>query len=107
MFTKVRAKLVDGVTQLRILIQHPMHTGRQRDAATGALLPPHYITRLTVEHNGQLIVDCQLTTAVSRDPYFAFQFSGGAEGDPVSVTWEDNLGGNDRQQTVIRRSGVE
>lgn len=107
MSTKIRATLVDGVTRVRILIRHPMHTGRQREVGTGALIPPHYIKRLTVSHQGHMIIDCQLSTAVSRDPYFAFQFFRGAEGDEISVAWEDNLGGNDRQQTVIRRSGVE
>lgn len=104
--TKIRAKLVDGATRLRVLIKHPMHTGRQRDPATGALIPAHYIQRLRVECNDQLMVDCQLSTAVSRDPYLEFRFAGGAVGDRVSVSWEDNLGRSDRQEALVRsRSG--
>ncbi|MCU0734050.1 MAG: thiosulfate oxidation carrier complex protein SoxZ [Methylotetracoccus sp.] len=105
--TKIRAKLTDGTTRLRLLIQHPMHTGRQRDPNTGVIIPPHYIKRLTVEHKGERIVDCQLSTAVSRDPHLAFQFAGGTEGDLVRVTWEDNLGEKDQQETVIHPSKAE
>lgn len=105
--TKIRAKLVHGVTRLRLLIQHPMYTGRQRDPDTGVVIPPHYIKRLSIDHKGERIVDCQLSTAVSRDPHLVFEFAGGTEGDVVRVMWEDNLGDTDQQETVIRRGIAE
>lgn len=90
------------MTQLRVLIEHPMHTGRQKDANTGSLIPPHYIQRLKIEHNGDLLIDCLLSTGVSRDPYLAFRFSGGRAGDKINVSWQDNLGRTDQQETLVR-----
>lgn len=98
--TKVRAKLVDGITRLRILIDHPMHTGRQKDSA-GTLIPPHFIEHLKIEHNGRVVVDARLSTAVSSNPYLSFRFRGGNSGDTIRISWQDNLGQTDRQETKI------
>ena len=31
-------------------------------------------------------------TAVSKNPYLAFKFKGGAVGDKITVMWKDNKG---------------
>ncbi len=105
--TKIRAKLTDGTTRVRVLIQHPMHTGREKEAGTETVIPAHFIQRLKVERNGRLMIDCRLSTAVSRDPYLAFRLDGGAEGDRITVSWEDNRGQHDRQETIVRRHAGE
>jgi len=97
---KIRTKQVDGMTELRVLIQHPMHTGRQKDPETGALIPPHYLRSLRIERNGELLADCELSTAVSRDPYLSFRFRGGATGDRITARWVDNLGASGTYETV-------
>jgi hypothetical protein len=41
------------------------------------------------------------STAVSRDPYFSFSFSGAKAGDTLAVRWVDNTGESDRVETVL------
>lgn len=98
---KVRTKQLEGVTELRLLIVHPMHTGRQKDTHTGAIIPAHYLSELRIEHNGGVLADCRLSTAVSRDPYLSFRFRGGRPGDRIAVHWVDNLGASGTYETVV------
>lgn len=101
---KVKANLSGGITKLRILVQHPMETGRRRDPDTGSIVPAHYIERLIVAHNGRVIIATRLSTAVSRNPHLSFEFRGGAVGDNINVSWQDNRGRSDQQDTLIRTS---
>ncbi len=94
---KIRTKLIEGKTQIRTLISHPMEHGRNLDEATGKLIPVHYIQELLVKHNDKLIVNSQLGAGISKNPYFAFMLKGGKKGDKISVSWKDNLGNSDVQ----------
>jgi sulfur-oxidizing protein SoxZ len=98
---KLRFKQLDDATLLRMLVTHPMETGRRRDPATGALVPAHYIQTLRIEHNGRAVVDCQFSTAVSRDPYLSVRLLDARSGDRVRVSWVDNLGASDRAESTI------
>jgi sulfur-oxidizing protein SoxZ len=99
---KIRVKRQEGVCLIRLLIAHPMDTGRQRDALSGNLIPAHFIQELKIEHNAKLVASCRLSTAVSRDPYLSFRLRGGAAGDRVKVSWTDNLGQSDSAETIIQ-----
>ena len=100
--TRIRATLTQGVTEVRMRMTHPMHNGRGRDA-DDQLIPPHFIRSVIVRHRDRVVLDAQFGTSVSRNPYLAFSFEGGAEGDPVSVDWEDNLG-QTRSDSVLIES---
>src|SRR3954467_702628 len=88
---KMRATLGQGFTDVRVLMNHPMETG-QRKASDGTLMPPAFIQTLTVKVNGKLVVDAQISQAVSRNPVFSFRLKGGAKGDKIEVAWMDNKG---------------
>jgi len=98
---KIRVKRREGVSLIRLLIAHPMDTGRKRDKASGELIPAHFIQEVKIEHNAKLIASCQLSTAVSRDPYLSLRLRGGVAGDKLKVSWIDNLGQSDSAETVI------
>ena len=100
--SRVKARLVDGIARLKILIDHPMLTGRQRDAITGSIIPAHYIERLTITHNGKVVIDSQLSTAVSRHPHLSFELRGAVVGDAIRVTWQDNLGRTGQQEVRVQ-----
>ncbi len=97
---KIRTKRLEGKTQIRTLISHPMEHGRNVDESTGKLIPLHYIQELIVKHNDKIIVSSQLGAGISKNPYFAFMLKGGEQGDTISVSWKDNLGNRD---TEIRK----
>jgi sulfur-oxidizing protein SoxZ len=88
---KMRATAQDGVTEIRVLMAHPMETGQRKDAS-GKLVPMHFIQNVTVKLNGKTVVEAQISQAVSRNPVFSFRVKGGAKGDKVEVSWLDNKG---------------
>jgi sulfur-oxidizing protein SoxZ len=98
---KIRTKQQDGLTLVRLLMTHPMETGRRRDEATGEIVPAHFIREVKIEHNGKLVVSGELSTAVSKDPYLSVRFRGGRPGDKIRVSWVDNLGRKDSAEAVI------
>lgn len=98
---KIRSKYQGAAILLRILIEHPMETGRRRDNATGTVVPAHFITTVQVHHNGNLIVGGALSTAVSRNPYLSIRLQNANPGDRIRVLWRDNLGGHDSAEVTL------
>lgn len=90
--TRIRASLRDGVTELRMLMSHPMENGLRKDAE-GSVIPAHYITDVEVRHGERILLTAQFGPSVSTNPYLSLHFSGAAVGDEVTVAWRDNLGG--------------
>jgi sulfur-oxidizing protein SoxZ len=88
---KIRAAVKDGVTEVKILMQHDMETGLRKDA-DGALVPAWFITEVKAEYQGRTVLQAQFGQSISKNPYLLFHFKGGAAGDKVTVTWVDNKG---------------
>ena len=97
---KIRAANKDGVTEVKALISHDMETGQRKDA-NGAVIPAHFITELTVKHNDKVALASEFGTAISKNPYLAFKFKGGAKGDKVVVSWKDNKGDSRTDEAAI------
>lgn len=89
--TKIRATAKDGVTEVRVLMQHEMENGRRKDEA-GNIVPAWHITEIKALHNGRVVLEGRFGTAVSKNPYLVFRFSGGAVGDKIALSWLDNQG---------------
>jgi sulfur-oxidizing protein SoxZ len=62
----------------------------------------HHITQLTFLHNGEIALEANLSTAVSKNPYFRFKLRGASAGDTLVVKWEDNRGETDELETVLK-----
>ena len=88
---KIRAQMQGDITDLRILMQHPMETGLRKDDK-GQTLPAQFIQSFTVSLNGKPIIDGQLNTSISKNPLFTFKARGVKSGDKLAVTWVDNTG---------------
>ena len=88
---KLRAKLVGDTTEVKAIIIHPMHTGRGK-ADNGELIPAHFIQTAAISLNDKPILEMQLGTGISKNPYLTFRVKGAKIGDKINVTWLDNLG---------------
>ena len=88
---KIRALIQGEITDIRILLQHPMETGQRKDDK-GQTLAAHFVQTFTVSHNGKPMIDGQLNTSVSKNPLFAFKARGIKAGDKLTVAWQDNTG---------------
>jgi len=89
--TRIRATARNGITEVRVLMQHEMDNGRRKDEA-GNLIPAWYITEIKALHNGKIVLEGRFGTAVSKNPYLVFRFMGGATGDKIALSWLDNQG---------------
>jgi sulfur-oxidizing protein SoxZ len=88
---RIRAASKDGITEVRVLMNHEMETGQRRDAA-GALVPAWFIQEVRATLNDRQVMTSQWGPSIAKNPYFAFKIKGGTKGDMVSVTWVDNRG---------------
>lgn len=88
---RVKAKVKDGNTSVKIMAKHNMETGNSKDKE-GNKIPAKYIQTVIVSHNGKTVMEAYLGTAVSKNPYLAFTFAGGAKGDTLDITWSENTG---------------
>ena len=98
---KIRAKLSDGVANVKSLMPHPMETGNRKNKA-GEKIPQHIITEVDCQHNGKTVVTAQWGPSVSRNPYLSFEFSGGKKGDNVAIRWMDDKGESGAGETKIK-----
>ena len=97
---KMRALLSGGVTEVRVLMTHPMETGQRKDAE-GKLIALHFIQNVTVRVNGKTVIESEISQAVSRNPVFSFRVKGGAKGDKVEVSWLDNNGDTNKAEAAV------
>ena len=99
---KIRAKAKGGVTTVKSLMNHPMETGLRKNRKTGERIPAHFIQEVIAEHNGSNVLTAHWGTAVSKNPYLSFRFSGAAAGDTVKLSWVDNQGGKDSAEATVK-----
>jgi sulfur-oxidizing protein SoxZ len=97
---KMRATLGQGFTDVRVLMNHPMETGQRKDS-DGKVVPMHFIQNLTVKVNGKIVVDAQISQAVSRNPVFSFRIKGGSKGDKIEVAWLDNKSESNATEAAV------
>lgn len=88
---KMRAKLEGDITEVKVIISHPMETGRKKDDF-GVLISAHFIQLVTATLNDKPVLEMQCGTGISKNPYLTFYLKGAKAGDKISVTWHDNLG---------------
>ena len=89
---KIRANLLGDVANVKCLISHPMETGLRKDPKTGAVVPAHFITEVSLSINGAVVATLQWGAGVSKNPYLAMQFKGCKAGDKVTISCVDNKG---------------
>jgi sulfur-oxidizing protein SoxZ len=97
---KIRAAVKDGVTEVKILMQHEMETGMRKDA-DGSLVPAWFITEVKAQYQGRTVLEAQFGQSVSKNPYLLFRFKGGAAGEKVNVSWVDNKGDSRTDEVAI------
>jgi thiosulfate oxidation carrier complex protein SoxZ len=98
---RLRAKLKGGDTTVRVLLAHPMHTGRGKDES-GNLIPAQFIQDIRCWRNKEEVLTIKCGTATSRNPYFSFLLAGGAVDDTITIRWVDNVGEKGIVETKVQ-----
>jgi sulfur-oxidizing protein SoxZ len=99
---KIRAKAKDDVTTVKTLISHPMDSGLRKNSKTGEKIPAHYVTEVTAEHKGNVVMTANWSGGISKNPYLSFKFKGAASGDMIKISWVDNKGEGDSAEAKIK-----
>lgn len=97
---KMRAVQAGAYTDVRVLMSHPMETG-QRKGPDGKIIPAHFIQNITVKVNGRVVMEGEISQAVSRNPVFSFRVKGGAKGDKIEVGWVDDQGETNSTEAAV------
>lgn len=88
---KIRATSKNGVTEVKVLMNHVMETGLRKEPS-GEIVPALFINEITAKLNDKVVMQAQWGPAVARNPYLAFKVKGGKSGDKVTVSWTDSSG---------------
>jgi sulfur-oxidizing protein SoxZ len=97
---RIRAQLKDGLTEVRVLMAHPMETGQRKDA-NGAVIPAHFIKDVKATVGDRVVLTAMWGPAISQNPFLHFKFKGAKAGDKVRVTWTDNKGDTRTDEAAI------
>jgi len=100
---KMRAQLKGDFVEVKVLMSHPMETGRKKDDF-GQLIPAHFVQLVTATLNGKPVLEAQWGTGISKNPYLTFRLKGAKIGDMVAVTWQDNVGAIATQDIVVTQA---
>ena len=98
---KARARMKDGLAEVKVLLKHPMETGNRKDPETGLEIPRHFIRALTCELNGTAVLSTQWSWGMARNPYLSFRIRGARPGDTVRLHWSDDRGMTEEVATVV------
>jgi sulfur-oxidizing protein SoxZ len=99
---KVKAKIKNNITHVRLLAQHPMETGHRVNTQTGEKVPAKYIQELRCEHENKVVFLAQFGTFVSQNPFLSFSFEGAKKGDSLTFRWNDNTGDFEKTEAIIK-----
>ncbi len=97
---KMRAQLKGDITEVKVLMSHPMETGRRKNDLDETI-PAHFIQLVTISHNQKTVLEAQWGTGVSKNPYLTLHLQGAKVGDIVAVTWLDNKGATSSHEIAV------
>ncbi len=97
---KIRAQLKGEICEVKLLMSHPMETGRRKNDS-GEIVPAHFVQLVTAKLNGKSVLEAQWGTAISKNPYLTFRLKLAKLGDELSVTWLDNIGQSVTQSVFV------
>ena len=86
---KLKPKARKGVISIKALIKHQMETGLRKKK--GKIVPANHIVNMVILHNGNTVVDADIGSSISKDPYFKFNVPG-AKGDEITIKYKDSNG---------------
>ena len=90
--TKIKAKLKNGIVEVKALATHPMLSFQEAERAKKEA---NFITYVVAKVGGKVVYEASTSQFLSKDPYMKFSFKGGNVGDELEITWKDLKGATD------------
>ena len=98
---KVRAKLKNGVVEVKAMAKHDMVTYNQAQTKTGDRNNANFITHITATVSGETVFDMSTSQFLSKNPIFKFAYKG-KKGDELLMSWVDLKGNTESGDTKVR-----
>lgn len=89
---KIKAKLKNGVVEVKAMAKHEMMTYDVAQKKTGDRNNANYITHIDAKVNGKVVWEASTSQFLSKNPIFGFAFKGAKKGDEIVMTWVDLKG---------------
>lgn len=97
--TKIKAKLKDGIVEVKALATHPMLSYQEAERAKKEV---NFITYVIAKIGDKVVFEASTSQFLSKDPYLKFSFKGANAGDTIELTWKDLKGNTDVSTEVIK-----
>ncbi|MBP7783474.1 MAG: thiosulfate oxidation carrier complex protein SoxZ [Aliarcobacter sp.] len=97
--TKIKAKLKDGIVEVKALVTHPMLSYQEAERAKKEV---NFITYVVAKVADKVVFEASTSQFLSKDPYIKFSFKGGNVGDTIELTWKDLKGNTDVSTEAIK-----
>ena len=97
--TKIKAKLKNGIVEVKALATHPMLSYQEAERAKKEA---NFITYVVAKVDGKVVYVASTSQFLSKDPYMKFSFKGGNVGDELEITWKDLKGATDTSTEKIK-----
>ena len=97
--TKIKAKLKDGIVEVKALATHPMLSYQEAERAKKEV---NFITYVIAKVGDKVVFEASTSQFLSKDPYIKFSFKGGNVGDTIELTWKDLKGNTDVSTEAIK-----
>ena len=97
--TKIKAKLKNGIVEVKALATHPMLSFQEAERAKKEA---NFITYVVAKVGGKVVYEASTSQFLSKYPYMKFSFKGGNVGDELEITWKDLKGATDTSTEKIK-----
>ena len=97
--TKIKAKLKDGIVEVKALATHPMLSYQEAERAKKEA---NFITYVIAKVGDKVVYEASTSQFLSKDPYMKSSFKGAAVGDTIELTWKDLKGNTDTSSEKIK-----
>ena len=97
--TKIKAKLKNGIVEVKALATHPMLSFQEAERAKKEA---NFITYVVAKVGGKVVYEASTSQFLSKDPYMKFSFKGGNVGEEQEITWKDLKGATDTSTEKIK-----
>jgi len=99
---KIKAKIKDGITEVKAMAKHDMWTYDIAEKKTGDRNNANFITHIDAKVGDKVVFDASVSQFLSKNPIFKFSFKGFKKGDELVMTWVDLKGNTNTSKTKIK-----
>lgn len=72
---RMRTPIIGSPVDAQIIVSHPNYNGLQFDQKSRQYIPPHYVNKIDISYQGQMLIALEAGISVSEDPSIRFTFT--------------------------------